>query len=74
MGIRLKALREAAGLSQARLAYLAGVHLRSVQSWEYAKRTMSLETAVKVAAALCVTLDKLAGVEPVPAAAKKRGE
>jgi transcriptional regulator with XRE-family HTH domain len=71
MGTRLKRLREAAGLSQAGLARLAGVHWRTVQNYEYAKRTMPFDVAVKIADALGVGLEVLAGREQ---ARKKKGD
>jgi transcriptional regulator with XRE-family HTH domain len=65
MSKRFKRLREAAGLSQAKLAKAAGVPLRTYQSWEYGLRTPLLDTAVRLAAALRVTVDELAGVVPI---------
>jgi transcriptional regulator with XRE-family HTH domain len=64
MGTRLKRLREAAGLSQAKLAAAAGVSPRTVQNWEYGKRTFDFESAWKLADVFGVTLDELAGREP----------
>jgi transcriptional regulator with XRE-family HTH domain len=72
MGARLKMLREAAGLSQVRLAELAGVTPRTVQNWEYGKRTFDFESAVQLARALGITLDELAGVGQAEAAPKKK--
>jgi transcriptional regulator with XRE-family HTH domain len=70
MGTRLKQLREAAGLSQVRLAELAEVTPRTLQNWEYGVRTFNFEDAAKLADALGVTLDELAGRGPP---AKKKG-
>jgi transcriptional regulator with XRE-family HTH domain len=64
-------MREAAGLSQAQLAKRAGVPLRTYQEWEYARRTPLLSAAVKLAAALGVSVDELACVIEWPA--PKRG-
>jgi transcriptional regulator with XRE-family HTH domain len=69
--MRFKGLREAAGLSQAKLAKLAGVPLRTYQAWEYGNRTPLLDAAVKLAAALKITVDELAGVTE-PRGGKKR--
>jgi transcriptional regulator with XRE-family HTH domain len=66
MGVRLKRLREAAGLSQAKLAAAAGVSQRALQNWEYGERTFDFETAVKLAAALGCSLNELAGVAEGP--------
>jgi transcriptional regulator with XRE-family HTH domain len=61
MGKRMKRLREAAGLSQAALARAAGVPLGTLRGWEYGRRTPLLDAAAKVADALDVSLDELAG-------------
>jgi transcriptional regulator with XRE-family HTH domain len=71
MGTRLKRLREAAGLSQVKLAAAAGVSPRALQNWEYGKRTFDFEAAVKIAGALGVSLDQLAGLAEAPAPKKK---
>ena len=65
-GRRLKRLRMAAGLSQARLARAAGLPFGTVRNWEYDKREPLLSAAVKLAAALGVDLNVLAGVEEKP--------
>jgi transcriptional regulator with XRE-family HTH domain len=68
-------LREAAGLSQVRLAELAGVTPRTVQNWEYGKRTFDFESAVQLAQALGISLDELAGIGQAKAApTKKKGK
>jgi transcriptional regulator with XRE-family HTH domain len=66
MGKRFKQLREAAGLSQTALANLCGVPLRSYQQWEQGRRTPLLDAAAKVAEALDVSLDDLAGIGHPP--------
>jgi transcriptional regulator with XRE-family HTH domain len=66
-----KRLRQAAGLSQAALAAAAGVPLRTYQEWEQGQRTPLLSAAAKVADALQVSLDDLAGRE-TPKRGKKK--
>jgi transcriptional regulator with XRE-family HTH domain len=63
MGHRLKKLREEKGLSQAKLAAAAGVPVGTLRYWEYGLRTPLLDAAARVAQALDVTLDELAGIE-----------
>ncbi|HEX5273018.1 MAG TPA: helix-turn-helix transcriptional regulator [Gemmataceae bacterium] len=63
MSARLKHLREGAGMTQAALAEAAGVPLRTYQAWEQGNRTPLFDAAVKVADALDVSLDELAGRE-----------
>jgi transcriptional regulator with XRE-family HTH domain len=72
MGVRLKRLREAAGLSQVKLAAAVGVTPRSIQNYEYGKMAFDFELGVKIAEALGVSLDALAGKDE-PAAKKKDG-
>jgi transcriptional regulator with XRE-family HTH domain len=64
MSARLKQLREAAGMTQAALAKAAGVPLRTYQTWEQGVRTPLFDAAAKVAEALGVSLDDLAGIKP----------
>jgi DNA-binding XRE family transcriptional regulator len=64
MGKRFKRLREAAGMSQSALAKACGIPLRSYQQWEQGRRTPLLDAAARVAQALGVSLDELAGIEP----------
>lgn len=82
VGRNLRDLRDAAGLSQARLACAVGTHLRSVQSWEYGQRTMNIEHAALIARVLRTTIDALTrdapltvteqgGTEPHTTATKK---
>jgi transcriptional regulator with XRE-family HTH domain len=66
MSAKLKHLREAAGLTQAALAKAAGVPLRTYQTWEQGIRTPLIDAAAKVAEALDVSLDELAGIGPPP--------
>jgi transcriptional regulator with XRE-family HTH domain len=62
MGDRLRRLRHAAGLSQQRLADLAAVPLGSLRNWEQGRREPLLGPAGRLALALGVTLDELAGL------------
>ena len=73
MGARLKQLREAAGLSQVKLAAAVGVSPRSIQNYEYGKMKFDFEAGVKIADALGVSLDELAGRSET-AAKKRKGE
>lgn len=66
MGVRFKRLREAAGLSQSQLARAAGVPVTSLQQWEQGRRTPLLDAAARVAEALDVSLDDLAGIGQPP--------
>jgi transcriptional regulator with XRE-family HTH domain len=66
MGKRFKQLREAAGLSQSQLARAAEVPLGSLQQWEQGRRTPLLDAAARIAEALNVSLDDLAGIGPMP--------
>jgi transcriptional regulator with XRE-family HTH domain len=68
MGERLKRLREAAGLSQQKLADAANVHVMTLRQWEWGRRRMSLEGFLALAPALGVTLDVLAGMAEAPPA------
>jgi transcriptional regulator with XRE-family HTH domain len=64
MGERLKRLREAAGMSQPRLAEASGVPVGTLRQWEQDRRLPSWEGAVALADGLDVTLDELAGRKP----------
>jgi transcriptional regulator with XRE-family HTH domain len=73
---RLKRLRDAAGLSQAKLAEAAGVPASTLRNWEYGRRVPYATTASALARALGVStgelLDGLAeSAEPAKAAPKK---
>ena len=56
---RLRALREARGLSQHALARAAGVAQPSVSNYETGKREVTVATGMRLAAALDVTLCQL---------------
>ena len=58
----IKRLRQGAGLSQAGLAAAAGIHLRQIHRYESGEQQPALDVAHRLAAALGVTLDELAGV------------
>jgi transcriptional regulator with XRE-family HTH domain len=72
MGERFKRLRRAAGLSQSQLAKAAGVPIGSLRQWEYGIRTPLLDAAARVAMALGVSLDDLAGIKPLRQGASKK--
>lgn len=58
---RLKTLRESRKLTQARLAELIGVNSRAYNRWERGNFIPQLDTLVKIADVLNVTLDELVG-------------
>ena len=58
--MRLKQLREAAGLSQPEAA-AAGVPVGTLRGWEQGRRVPLLDAAARLALALGVSLDELAG-------------
>jgi DNA-binding XRE family transcriptional regulator len=62
LGGIIKTRREELNLSQAELARAAGVHVRQIRRYESGEQQPVLAAAVKMAAALGVTLDELAGV------------
>lgn len=62
LGQRLKRFREAAGLSQAGLSETSGVPIGTIRGVEYDRREPLVGTAVKLAAAVGVSVDALLGV------------
>jgi transcriptional regulator with XRE-family HTH domain len=72
LALRIRQLRQAAGLSQSQAARLAGVPQATFLSWEHARRVPRLDAARDLARALGVTLDELAREEEGPAVPKKR--
>lgn len=68
MGQRLQELRLKAGLSQSQLARTAGVPVGSLKNWEQGRRLPQLDAAWRLANALGISLDELAGkvFEPAP--------
>jgi transcriptional regulator with XRE-family HTH domain len=72
MGGRLQELRHGAGMSQSELADAAGVPVASLKNWEQGRRLPGLDAAVRLAAAMGISLDHLAGdVFPKQLPAKK---
>lgn len=61
MGIRLGDLRRGAGMSQAELAEAAGIPVTSLRNWEQGRRLPQLDAAFRLAKAMNITLDDLAG-------------
>src|SRR4051794_22073612 len=57
----IRRLRQEAGLSQAGLAAAAGVHARQINRYESGEQQPALGVAHRLAQALGVTLDELAG-------------
>jgi transcriptional regulator with XRE-family HTH domain len=72
MGERLQRIREETGMSQSQLARASGVPLSSLRNWEQGRRIPLFNTAAKVAKALGVSLDRLAGFDE-PTAPKRKG-
>ncbi|MBK4717184.1 helix-turn-helix transcriptional regulator [Enterobacterales bacterium BIT-L3] len=58
---RLRLLREARNLSQVRLSELLGVDPRAYNRWEKGASAPHLDTVIKIADVLQVTLDELVG-------------
>lgn len=59
LGARIKAARNAAGMTQSRLAERAGIEVQSLSRIERGAYEPSLSTAVGLAGALGLTLDQL---------------
>lgn len=62
---RLRLLREARNLSQVRLSELLGVDPRAYNRWEKGATAPHLDTVIRIADVLQVTLDELVGRQPV---------
>jgi transcriptional regulator with XRE-family HTH domain len=60
-GSRVKRAREAKGVSLLALAGLTEIQPRTIERWELGLHDPKIEDAAKVAAALGVSLDELAG-------------
>ncbi len=79
-GERLKTLREAAGITQAKLAEASGVPIGTIREYEQVKRDPLLPTAIKLASALGVSIEAFADCagkpagKPEPAAKKPRAQ
>ena len=56
---RIKALREARGMTQDELAAASGVHRVTIAKYETTDGGMTIATAAKLAAALGCTIDEL---------------
>lgn len=61
MGLRLQEFRQRAGLSQAELAKAARLPAASLRNWEQGRRLPRLDAAYRLAQALGISLDELAG-------------
>lgn len=61
IGQNIRKLREAKGMTQEDLAQVLGVTHGAISLWESDKRSMNVKQAVKIAAALGVTLTELVG-------------
>ena len=64
MGLRLKKLREARGLSQNDIIRLTGIPKSTYLRWEWGQGAPPLMAAVQLADALEVSMDELVGREP----------
>jgi DNA-binding XRE family transcriptional regulator len=63
--VKLKSIREAQGLTQARLAERAGLSLDGIRALEQGIRRPSAHTVYRLAASLQVSIDKLVDVPPI---------
>jgi transcriptional regulator with XRE-family HTH domain len=74
MGKRFHRLREQARLTQAELAERAGIPIGSLRNWEQGLRLPRFDHAIRVAEALAVSLDVLAGrVEKADEGTRRKG-
>ena len=64
VAMRLKEFRQVRGLTQEKLAQAVGVGLNTIRKWERGDRTPGLYLAMRLALALDVSLDELAGMPP----------
>ncbi len=65
-GLRLREVREKVGISQEKLAELAGLHRTYVSSVERGKRNISLQNIEKLALALGTSMAVLMPDSPAP--------
>ena len=65
-GRRLREMRKKRGLEQASLAELSGVQSSSISNFEHGKRKPSLDTIVRLAEVLMVSIDYLVGRSESP--------
>src|SRR5262249_61100634 len=70
---RLRALRQAAGLTQQELADRSGVPLHSITKLEGGTHAPQWATAIKLARALGISLDQFVGEEKETAPSRPRG-
>ena len=73
MGERFQAVRLRRRMTQAKLAAASGLPLRSIQEWEQGTRIPRWDRVIRIADALGVSLDELAG-RTWPEAEKKKGK
>ena len=66
MGNRIQRLRLAANMSQSDLARVAEVPIGTLRNYEQDRRVPHLDIAARLAQALSVTLDELAGIASRP--------
>ena len=66
LGCRLRAARQAAGLTIDQLARSAEVNWMTISNCEHGKNLPTLENAVKLCETLKVSLDWMCGLEPNP--------
>lgn len=64
--LRLKAVRKRKRMTQPELSAAADFPLRTLKAWEAGDQPESVGAAIRLAAALGVSLDELAGVGPPP--------
>lgn len=74
IGLRLKKLREQAGISQEKMAELVGVSRGQLQKYESGANMMNTEKLQQVAAALSVPVQEffMAGEEALPLATSEK--
>jgi transcriptional regulator with XRE-family HTH domain len=70
----LKKHRERAGLSQSGLALAAGVPVDSLRRWEQGKNVPGIDIGLRLARALGVSLDYLAGDDGTERPKRKKGK
>ncbi len=72
MGERLQVLRKGKGFSQSELAQATGIPVGSIKNWEQGIRLPRLDLAYRLAQAMGISLDVLAG-EVFKESAPKKG-
>ena len=70
---KLRALRDAAGLSEAKLAQASGISFASIHEYGLGRRKPSFEAVVKIAAALETTCEAFASCEDISGNSSPRG-